>query len=106
MQTTSAFVKKIIIHSVKVLIVVTWLLRYLILFLKEHGSETYADVCTSYVDTMKKVDSYDSLFSFSMSTSMSDISHMGHMLMFAHSTVEVRLKMSGVILWALLLWNN
>ncbi|GJN20917.1 hypothetical protein PR202_gb08355 [Eleusine coracana subsp. coracana] len=29
--------------------------RYLILFLKEHGSDTYANVCASYVYTMNKV---------------------------------------------------
>ncbi|CAD6205403.1 unnamed protein product [Miscanthus lutarioriparius] len=29
--------------------------RYLVLFLKEHGSETYGDLCASYVDTMNKV---------------------------------------------------
>ncbi|KAL6883312.1 hypothetical protein ACP4OV_010726 [Aristida adscensionis] len=29
--------------------------RYLILFLKEHGSETFDYVCASYVDTMNKV---------------------------------------------------
>nr|CAB3499333.1 unnamed protein product [Digitaria exilis] len=28
--------------------------RYLVLFLKEHGSETYANLCASYVDTMNK----------------------------------------------------
>ncbi|KAJ1295079.1 hypothetical protein BS78_01G196700 [Paspalum vaginatum] len=29
--------------------------RYLVLFLKEHGFEIYADLCASYVDTMNKV---------------------------------------------------
>nr|CAB3494352.1 unnamed protein product [Digitaria exilis] len=29
--------------------------RYLVLFLKEHGSETYANLCASYVGTMNKV---------------------------------------------------
>ncbi|CAL4934005.1 unnamed protein product [Urochloa decumbens] len=29
--------------------------RYLVLFLKEHGSGTYGDLCASYVDTMNKV---------------------------------------------------
>ncbi|RCV42396.1 hypothetical protein SETIT_9G213400v2 [Setaria italica] len=29
--------------------------RYLVLFLKEHGSRTYGDLCASYVDTMNKV---------------------------------------------------
>ncbi|XP_039826180.1 vacuolar protein sorting-associated protein 52 A-like isoform X4 [Panicum virgatum] len=29
--------------------------RYLVVFLKEHGSETYGDLCASYVDTMNKV---------------------------------------------------
>ncbi|CAN6323679.1 unnamed protein product [Urochloa humidicola] len=29
--------------------------RYLVLFLKEHGSGTYGDLCATYVDTMNKV---------------------------------------------------
>ncbi|XP_025798480.1 vacuolar protein sorting-associated protein 52 A-like isoform X2 [Panicum hallii] len=29
--------------------------RYLVVFLKEHGSETYGDLCASYVNTMNKV---------------------------------------------------
>ncbi|CAL4917262.1 unnamed protein product [Urochloa decumbens] len=29
--------------------------RYLVLFLKEHGSGTYGDLCASYVDTMNKI---------------------------------------------------
>ncbi|KAL5223750.1 hypothetical protein ABZP36_010389 [Zizania latifolia] len=33
--------------------------RYLILFLREHGSKTYTDVCAAYVDTMNKVLSAD-----------------------------------------------
>jgi hypothetical protein len=41
-----------------------YILRYLILFLKEHGPLTYGDLCASYVDTMNKVNPSDVLVSF------------------------------------------
>ena len=58
-----------LLHEIVVSLLLTFL-RYLVVFLKEHGSETYGDLCASYVDTMNKVNLYDALVSFSMTKSV------------------------------------